>query len=221
MSNLKLEILKIFKSNKYFFILYIVFLVLGFFTFFQPREVLTLLINKNHNLYFDFFFKYITNLGDGFFIGACLLVLVFIKFRYALYILISYLSGGLFAQILKRIFDTPRPKTYIMNSELLHYVSGVDVYAFHSFPSGHAATAFSAFLFFSILVKNNFLKFLFFIFAFFIGISRIYLLQHFFIDVYFGSIIGVLFTFITFFLINKIKDSSWIDKSLIAAAKKK
>jgi membrane-associated phospholipid phosphatase len=44
----------------------------------------------------------------------------------------------------------------------------------------------------SLYFKNKYVTGLFMIIAILVGISRIYLLQHFFVDIYFGSIIGFL-----------------------------
>jgi len=60
--------------------------------------------------------------------------------------------------------------------------------AFYSFPSGHAAIAFS-----SIPAFKNFPKPLFYsliAFAVFVAVSRLYLQVHYFSDVVFGSVIG-------------------------------
>ena len=72
----------------------------------------------------------------------------------------------------------------------------------YSFPSGHSTTAFALFFIFGFFVKNKKWQILFFILALSTAISRMYLLQHFFIDVYFGSILGVLIATIVFVSIN-------------------
>ena len=54
--------------------------------------------------------------------------------------------------------------------------------------------------------------------AILVGYSRIYLSQHFFEDVYAGSIIGVVITIIVYFSINKINKSG-LEGSLISTFK--
>jgi membrane-associated phospholipid phosphatase len=59
-----------------------------------------------------------------------------------------------------------------------------------SFPSGHATSAFALFLCLAFLSANRYIKLISFMSACFIAFSRVYLSQHFLIDIYFGSIIG-------------------------------
>jgi membrane-associated phospholipid phosphatase len=65
-----------------------------------------------------------------------------------------------------------------------------------SFPSGHTCTAFCLFCFLAFILtpRYKWLGLVFFILAMAVGYSRIYLAAHFFLDVYVGSIIGVIFT---------------------------
>lgn len=136
--------------------------------------------------------------------------------------LLLFIFTGLSAQILKKLFDEPRPISFFGDSIILNFVDGVDVYSWDSFPSGHSTSAFTIFLFFSFLIKNQLLKFLFFIIALNVAISRIYLVQHFFVDIYFGSLLG---TMLTIFLFNylehndKLNSKKWYNYQLVKIKK--
>jgi len=194
-----------YKTNKVFFLAYFtVLLIGGIFLAIFPKGSFLLFLNHNHNVFFDYFFKIATYLGDGLFILPLLLIFAFVKLRYSILVLASYLLSGGLAQILKRIFDVPRPKVFFAGKELLYFVPGVDVYSYHSFPSGHAATAFSYCLIISIASGSKSLKFVAFLLASFISISRVYLCQHFLIDIYFGSMLGIISTIILDYILGRI-----------------
>jgi len=176
-------------------------------------------LNSKYSESGDFFFKYISYIGDGIFvIILTLVILLSFSPRLAIIIAFVYSSGGILAQIIKRIANTPRPRLLFENLTTIHYVDGVDVYSFHSFPSGHATTAFGVFLILSIFTKNNYLKPFYFLCAFAVGISRIYLMQHFLVDVYFGSLLGIIVALVCYYSImnwNSLNFAWWIDYSFI------
>jgi membrane-associated phospholipid phosphatase len=205
-------------NNLWFVLPYALFLLFGSVMFLIfPKGELEIWLNGFHNDYLDRFFAVITNLGDGLFYVFIVLLLLFYRIKYSITGFISFILTGLGAQILKRIFDTPRPKVFFRNDVILHYVPYIDVYSAHSFPSGHSVSAFSLFLFLSIITKNKSLGLLFFLCALIIGISRVYLLQHFFIDIYFGSIVGVFLTILIYTFIEnsyKFRNSGWYDLPL-------
>jgi membrane-associated phospholipid phosphatase len=208
----------IFKSNLSFFIPYTVFLFFGAILISINTKAATHLeINTFHNHFFDIFFYYTTFLGDGVTALLIVIALLALSYRYVLIVGFSNITSALFTQFLKRIVfaDVVRPKKFFEGIQNLYLVPGVENYSFNSFPSGHATCAFALYLSLALIVKKKRYQLLFFIIAFIVGFSRIYLSQHFFEDVYVGSLIGVIFTLITFYNIQKI-DKEWIDKSLIS-----
>jgi membrane-associated phospholipid phosphatase len=193
------------KSNQYFFIPYALFLTIGVVILISYGKGDVLLwINQFHNPFWDTFFYYVTLIGDGWFVGLMLIPLGFIRISYSIQVLASYLTTGALVQILKRIFDLPRPLKYFGDAVVLNFVEGIKVFSNHSFPSGHSASAFSIFLVAAILVKNKVWGIVFFVCALIVAFSRVYTVQHFFIDIYFGSLIGVIFTLLTYRLIEII-----------------
>lgn len=194
------------KTNKYFFIPFSIFLLFGGFVLLNIQKGdVYLYINKTHTQWQDIVFPYITWLGDGKINILFIVLFLFYRYAYSLFFFTTAILTGIISNLLKKIIfnDMLRPKAYfekIINS--LHFIDGVDVHSYHSFPSGHTLTAFSVFCLLAILSKNKKLGLLYFLLAFFAGYSRIYLSQHFFIDVYFGSTIGVISSITVYYLFN-------------------
>jgi membrane-associated phospholipid phosphatase len=172
-------------------------------------------IHRNMNAYVgnltvDEFFAYATHLGDGLFAVIIALLYLLKNVRVSLYILLSYAGAGIVSYILKHwvYYEVTRPhfvfQYYVR--EQLKLIEGVDIVAFHSFPSGHALSAFALFFCLLFVTKNHLLKLLFFILAVVAAYSRVYLSQHWLIDVYVGSMIGFIFAvllYVVFYSQNK------------------
>ncbi|NTW48182.1 MAG: phosphatase PAP2 family protein [Chlorobiales bacterium] len=161
-----------------------------------------LLINKNNTPFLDQFFKYSTTLGDGIILAVVGIALLFIRYYYALILLLTSLLHGLFIFIIKSYFfhGLPRPKVLLQGVADLHFVEGVTVHSMNSFPSGHTATIFSLTLFLALIINRRSWSFILFMLALIVGFSRIYLLQHFFFDVYYGSVVGIMSTLLSVIL---------------------
>lgn len=166
--------------------------ITGAVLLYASKGEIHLWINRFHNPFFDQFFRYVTFLGDGWFVTVPVILLLFVSLRDAVYVLTSYLATGLVAQILKRFVfaDCPRPIRFFHDKASLHLVDGVQMLQGHSFPSGHATSAFALFLALAVVSRNRGLQAACFVTACIVAFSRIYLSQHFLIDVAAGSIIG-------------------------------
>jgi membrane-associated phospholipid phosphatase len=156
------------------------------------------------NLTLDGFFAYATHLGDGLFAVAIAVICAFKSVRISLYILLSYAGAGIVSYVLKHwvYYEVTRPhfvfQYYVR--EQLKLIDGVDVVAFHSFPSGHALSAFALFFCLLFVTRNYVWKLLFLVLAILAAYSRVYLSQHWLIDVYVGSIIGFIFAVLLYFV---------------------
>ena len=163
----------------------------------------------------DVFFRYITFVGDWI-PYAVVAGLLFYKYRMAIFVLVSQLATGLVSIIIKQTWNEPRPVLYFKEhfpNIQLHQIAGEHMHSSHSFPSGHTITAFSFFLALSFFTKRPSLHFLYFILALLVGYSRVYLSQHFTIDVLAGSFIGVSVTILCKYYFDK-KPLKWADGSL-------
>jgi membrane-associated phospholipid phosphatase len=212
----------ILKSNRAFLIPYFCFLCCGLVLIIANTKASTHLeFNSFHTNFFDFFFRYATNLGNGYMVVLVTIILLTVSFRSTLIVALSNIASGLITQLLKHTLfsDVVRPKKFFEGVHDLYFVPGVDNHLYNSFPSGHTTCAFSLYFALALLVKNKLLKFVFFLIALMAGYSRIYLSQHFFEDVYVGSLIGVTVTGLLGYYVSNIQKTS-LDNSLITVLKK-
>lgn len=204
-------------QNKWFFLPYLLTLaIIGYFLLFFTKAQIHLSINKYHSDFFDIFFKYLTNLGDGIFLPVLLVILFLIaRFRDGIYLVTVFLIGGFLVQFLKRIVfhDIARPIKYFGETAHLHLANGVEHYLNQSFPSGHSASAFGFYLCIAIVSKNKWIKLSMFVLASLVAFSRVYLSQHFLIDIFAGSLIGTITAMACYHWIFSLK-GSWLDKNL-------
>ena len=158
-------------------------------------------LNTHYTIELDYFFAYITNLGDGIFSVVIIILLFFRKIYYGVLAAISFIFSTIVVQSIKRFVfpDMPRPSVFLDKALPLHYVPDVEIYHAHSFPSGHTSGAFTIFLVLAITFRNKYLDALFFMLAFLVGLSRVYLLQHFFMDTFFGALIGITTTLVVYY----------------------
>lgn len=172
-----------------------------------------LFINGLHSPFLDWFMPVVTNLGDGLIFIPIIIALLFIRFQYCIMALIIMASSGILSSIFKRILfpGAERPRKFLDNS-LLHFVPGVDVHGSNSFPSGHTVTAFCAALFITLLVENRIIGMLCLIAAMFVAFSRIYLLQHFLIDVAAGAVIGCFTTYTVWQIFENNRKPGWMKR---------
>jgi len=173
-----------------------------------PKGELELLINQHHSGFFDVFFKYVTNLGDGVLLALLLLSLLFYNYSSTILATFSIAFQAIFVSIFKRwLFKgLERPLAFFGDGVDLDFVDGVNVHSYNTFPSGHTATGFALFALLFIVISNRGIIFSIILFsaAFFVGVSRVYLLQHFIIDVYVGALIGILSVVLGLYLMDRI-----------------
>lgn len=204
---------ELFKRNFWFFIPYSIFIIFGgIFLLLNTKEDTHLIINQYNNHFLDHFFYYITDAGDGL-TGLVVFVLLALAVAYnkAIFVALSMILSSAVTQILKNVFfkGEMRPTLFFEGKQRLYLVPGVDQHVINSFPSGHSTLAFAMCLSLAIIFEHKILKFLFFLMAFFVAYSRVYLSQHFFVDVYAGSIISVVITLVVFFFIT---NAHWYNK---------
>jgi membrane-associated phospholipid phosphatase len=206
----------ILKQSKLFLIPYVI-VVAGcciFLLNFSKADI-HLWINRHYSPFADIFFKYYTHIGAGLVALCFSLILVFWKYGYAIFVFSSYLFSSIIVQIIKRGFFpyVMRPTTFFSGKADLHIVSGMEPNVMQSFPSGHSATAFAFFLALSLITKNKWFQIAFLICALLVGYSRIYLSEHFLIDVFTGSLIGVITTLVVYYIYEK-NQRDWMNRSL-------
>jgi len=170
------------------------------------REQIYFAINGVYNPAADFLAPFVTDLGNGWFAVALAAIFALFSYRKAFIIAISYAVTSIGAQIIKYIFDAPRPKLYFKDQlSKIHFVKAVEILSFNSFPSGHTVTAFMLAVLFTYWGRNKALGPIFLIIAICVGYSRMYLSEHFFEDVVAGSVIGFVLTVICIYWLDNRK----------------
>lgn len=212
----------IISNHSFFFLPFLLFILIGGLLLFNlEKGDLLLFCSDNRSAFGDWFFKYATKLGEELTYIGFILFFLFIRFRYALLIPLTGLIVTVTSFLSKNFFLHPRPSTYyktlgtfqdIVLVEGVHVVKGLS-----SFPSGHTMSAFALFALVAFMLPNNKTRSLVLFFcALIVGLSRIYLVQHFFQDVYLGAIIGVILALIIYGIqsIFPIDPSSKIDSRI-------
>lgn len=172
-------------------------------------------INSQRNLFLDYLFINITILGDGFIVPFCFFCVLFLRFKWVVIFLVALALQVVAVYVFKQHLFHGELRPYLFfkyADELcnLELVEGIKMRYVNTFPSGHTATAFFLASYFSVVIRQRVLVWLLVMVAFAVGISRAYLLLHFFNDVFFGMLFGVFSTFIAVQVIHA-KPKNWHD----------
>lgn len=172
-------------------------------------------IGGNHNL--DLAMWIITEVGDVRWLVLLSIVILIIRRtrRIGLVMLLSLVAGTIGAGYLKGyVIDNPRPELEFLGSELPYEIAE-DTFVLGtngSFPSGHATRAAVVTLLAGYALSNRFPRgrYLIWIFPVLESLSRIYVLQHYPMDVIGGTIFG---TTLAAIIGNKLKLYKIFEKS--------
>lgn len=160
-----------------------------------PAMELHRLANAWHAPLLDAFMARITHLADGLVPTALALLLWWWRdLRSFLLMGLSCGVSALITQFLKRsVFpDMDRPAKFRDELAGLPWVEGVELHNHFSFPSGHSTAAWAMCFSLAVLAGRSSWSFAFGLFAAVLAYSRVYLSQHFTVDVLAGAVIGVL-----------------------------
>jgi membrane-associated phospholipid phosphatase len=171
-----------------------------------PKLELHLLLNSYHTDIQDTFYKYYSVLAEWPLYILGLLPLCWKKYRITIFYAVSEIVAGTISLILKSNITSHRP-LWSFDIEKLPLVEGVNMHHSNSFPSGHASTFFVFFTCLALIFawwyqqrapqmdkRKKILMYLA-MFALFLlaalgAFSRVYLSQHFLMDICVGSLIG-------------------------------
>jgi membrane-associated phospholipid phosphatase len=168
-----------------------------------------LFFNTDGGALMDQFFKWATWGAEGWVWIPYLSVLVFLFKKDFKLIVLNFLLSTLLTQIPKQfIWDTiSRPIASGIPLNEIHTVPGVVMHAYNSFPSGHTATAFTLFLLTIYLFPKKWVFAIGAIFAIICAYSRVYLGQHFPMDLGGGIIVAVISVQLSIMIVQKISNS--------------
>ena len=157
----------------------------------------------------------LTQIGDA----SVFLSFLIIFLLYAPKIWEALISASLvslvFSNVLKNIFDIPRPAQIFDNESFI--IVGKTAVGFSSLPSGHSITIFTTLtiLLYAFMPKKFTSKFLWVFFIIILGLiiasSRVGVGAHHPLDVIFGSIIGYISGLIGIFISQKYRIWSWVN----------
>lgn len=186
------------RQNIWFFTAFSIFLlVVGSLVFSNEHGDAIYFFSDRRTDFGNLFFYYFTKMGEELLYVVVLILLLFVRYRYALLVPLLGLGVTIISLSTKLFFSQPRPFLYYKMRGLqdsLTYIEGLTLNGGHtSFPSGHTMSAFALYTFLALCWPHKkWTGLLFFMIALMVGLSRVYLVQHFLCDVYLGAIIGVL-----------------------------
>jgi membrane-associated phospholipid phosphatase len=170
-----------------------------------------ILLNSLHTPLLDKIFAGITNLGNGLVIIPFFVVLLFQHLYLSFSMLLNAALQGILVSLFKRVlFPAVLRPIAFLDPESIHRVQGVDIHRFNSFPSGHTVTIFGLCFFLSLCYKNHVLSIFLLCIALCVGLSRIYLLQHFALDVGGGALIGATCGGISYYIFEQWRKPAWM-----------
>ena len=195
-------------------------LILGVMLLVLPKAELHLTLCQPHTAFLDSLVPIITNLVDWL-PYLVVLLLLFYRAGWATYLASNLLLSTLIVQPIKHLVHAPRPLTWFaehMPDVSLPLVEGVRMNYWLSFPSGHTTTFFALFFTLSIILcaenikGKNILSFICFLCASFGAYTRIYLSQHFALDIFAGILIAIFSTLLLYyFLVLKTQNTQFWD----------
>ncbi len=207
---------------------------LGLALLYIPKGELHLLLCDHHTPARDIFYRYYTQIAEWFPYVVCIALLLFGRIGNGVFATTAMISSALTTQLFKHIVNAPRPVTWFaaqMPDVQLPLVEGVSMNKWFSFPSGHTTSFFALAFVVCILLtmshrthvssKNSkIMSFMGQVVLFFLaslgGYSRIYLSQHFPLDVFAGIVVGVLITTICYAIFHHYETQKWYNYHLFA-----
>ncbi|MFT4762087.1 MAG: membrane-associated phospholipid phosphatase [Paraglaciecola sp.] len=215
---------QILQDNRWFFYFFATWLlVIGYFLITFEKGDALLFFNQQHSPFWNTFFTYVTKLGEEGIYIVTILSCLFIRFRYSILFL---LTGGFVAVLsflAKQFFKYDRPFTFFDKQGIIEKIDFIDgLYILKgttSFPSGHTMSAFAVYGLVVLLLPIAYKRWAsipLLLIAMLVGISRVYLVHHFLMDICLGSILGVLVAILVYYFQKKvaIRETRLIDGNL-------
>jgi membrane-associated phospholipid phosphatase len=184
--------------------LFFLFVLLVFLFAFGKNESF-FIVNKYYHPSLDYFFQFVTYLGDGLIYIPLVLYGIFINRKFLIPIILAIVFCTFLSQFSKRVIfpDALRPISLKTEEVIIRTIEGFDVHRRHSFPSGHTSTAFTLALLLSSIMRRKFWTIVLPSIAFLVAYSRVYLSQHFVPDVAAGLVIGIISSFFALFFYER------------------
>lgn len=175
-----------------------------------------LFINRHHSAFFDLFFSYLTRSVELIGIIVLLILTLLKSYRLTLTYGAALIITAVTVQFLKRVVfsNVKRPFHHFQELIELHTVDGVHMLSSYSFPSGHSAAALCMYFILALIWDNPVWKVFCAILALLTAASRVYLSQHFLIDIAVGGCVGLLIVSLVYRYMNGVSHTR-LDESIL------
>lgn len=168
------------------------------YTWLHPYGAELVFFNDWRREPYNSIFLAFTWVGEFYFWLAAAVLIAFYRLRYALLLMIASGITGLIALVVKHFAGVPRPGTFLYTYKLEHLVTrvpGLELYGgYNSMPSGHTMMAFTMWSLVTLMFyrKYPYTGLVAAILAVSVGMSRVFLVQHFLVDVIAGALFGLM-----------------------------
>ena len=197
-------------QQNWFFIPVVVFFILcGTVALSVPYSRELLFFNDLRHEPFNSLFLFLTQCGEVWAFAVFGVAAFFWKPRYTFIIATVGLLALPVGYFFKDVIGVDRPITYLEKMALTNEVVLVPSVELNrgqtSFPSGHTMAAFALYSLLALMAGRRYERWglLFALMAMLVGISRIFLVQHFLVDVMAGAFLGLILSGIVWFLAQK------------------
>jgi membrane-associated phospholipid phosphatase len=211
------QLLEHIKKYPVFYGLSMGFILIGLFSLLKfAKGDVVLIFNRNQSELFNLVFLYLTKLGE--LMGGALVFLILIftsKYKYSVIFLVAVLFSSVASQGLKRgVFGEEKRPSHMFSQ--LNPIEDLERHTNFSFPSGHTTAAFTFFSVLSFALVRKRYQFIAALAAISVGVSRVYLGQHFVNDVIAGAVLGTLLSTVCFILLEKrLSSIPFLEQKLI------
>lgn len=192
------------KQYTIFYVTALLIVLLGFLGLaFSDKGDVVLALDANSTKVLDYLFFGITKMGEV--LGGAIIVgllAIYSKKKYILIFAISVICSLIVSQSLKHTVFKNENRPSATYKEL-HDIDWVHRHTKNSFPSGHTSAAFTFFTVLAIGIKKRGVQLVAPLAAALVGISRVYLGQHYFNDVVVGAVLGIFLTTVVAILVER------------------
>lgn len=186
-------------ENSWFMIPALLFFIVGLaLVYFVPYGDEILFFNDLRQEPLNSIFRFVTYLGEVYAYIICGVAALFWRYRFTLLIALTGLITLPTVYLIKETFGTDRPIAFFKSRDMSSDVVTVPEVDPHSgktsFPSGHTMAGFGLYGILAVMVgqKRQYWGLAFALAAILVGVSRIFLVQHFLPDVLSGAFLGLL-----------------------------
>ena len=159
---------------------------------FAGNSAATLWANGHHHPLLDILFRKITLLGDWVIYLISIAVGWRISHKNALATIVALALCGISVSLMKhQVFPDRNRPSAVLESGSIRQVPAEPLHRHNSFPSGHTATAFTGFCCMAFFTRSFGFQAIFALLAGLVAYSRMYLGQHFLVDLLAGAAIGI------------------------------